>query len=68
MATSANILQAVQTYQKSGLARLVNMFAGIAKANKKFQNFQDMTAQLGNTVTYDSPPRASATSHPTPPS
>lgn len=60
MATSANILQAVQTYQKSGLARLVNMFAGIAKANKKFQNFQDMTAQLGNTVTYDSPPRASA--------
>lgn len=60
MATSANILQAVATYQKSGLARLVNMFAGIAKANKKFQNFQDMTAQLGNTVTYDTPPRAFA--------
>lgn len=60
MATSANILQAVQTYQKSGLARLVNMFAGIAKANKKFQNFENLTAQLGNTVTYDTPPRASA--------
>lgn len=58
MATSANILQAVQTYQKSGLARLVNMFAGISKANKKFQNFENMTANLGNTVTYDSPPRA----------
>ncbi len=60
MATSANILQAVQTYQKSGLARLVNMFAGIAKSNKKFQNFENMTANLGNTVTYDSPPRAYA--------
>lgn len=60
MATSANILQAVQTYQKSGLARLVNMFAGIAKANKKFKNFQDMTAQLGSVVTYDAPPKAFA--------
>lgn len=60
MATSANILQAVATYQKSALGRLVNMFAGIAKANKKFQNFQDKIANLGNTVTYDSPPRAYA--------
>lgn len=58
MATSANILQAVQTYQKSGLGRMVNMFAGINKANKKFQNFENTTANLGSTVTYDSPPRA----------
>lgn len=57
MATSSNILQAVQTYQPSALGRLVNMFAGIHKANKKFLNFENMTAQLGNTVTYDAPPR-----------
>lgn len=60
MATSDNLLQAVSTYQKSGLGRLVNMFAGINKANKKFLNFQDKTANLGSTVTYDSPPRAYA--------
>lgn len=60
MATSGNVFQAVATYQKSGLGRLINMFASINRANKKFQNFQDKIANLGNTVTYDSPPRAFA--------
>ena len=58
MATTDNLLQAVATYNKSALGRLVNMFAGINKANKKFKNFQDVVANLGNSVTYDSPPRA----------
>lgn len=57
MATSDNTLRPVQTYQRSALAYLVNMFAFINKANKKFQNFQDRPAQLGGTVTYDKPPR-----------
>lgn len=57
MATSDNIFQAVQTYQKSALGRLQNLYAFIATMNTKFKNFQDLTANLGSSVTFDLPPR-----------
>ena len=57
MATPVNILQTVQTYQKAELAWLLNSFCGISIANKKFQNFNDLVANLGDTVTFDTTPR-----------
>jgi hypothetical protein len=57
MAVPNNILQTVQTYQKAELAWLLNSFCGIKLANKKFQKFNDLTANLGDTVTFDLPPR-----------
>jgi hypothetical protein len=53
----ANTLQAVQTYQSSGLGRLLNMFCGINTFNKKFKEFEKLIANLGSTVTFDLPPR-----------
>lgn len=52
-----NILQNVQTYQKAELAWLLNSFWGISESNKKFKNFNDLTANLGDTVTFDTTPR-----------
>ena len=52
-----NTLQTVQTYQKAELAWLLNSFVGISQANKKFENFNDLTANLGDTVTFDTTPR-----------
>jgi len=46
-----NTLQNVQTYQKAELAWLLNSFCGISLSNKKFKNFNDFTANLGDTVT-----------------
>lgn len=57
MATPVNVLQTVQTYQKAELAWLLNSFVGINIANKKFKNFNDLTANLGDTVTFDTTPR-----------
>ena len=57
MATPVNVLQTVQTYQKAELAWLLNSFCGINLANKKFKNFNDLTANLGDTVTFDTTPR-----------
>jgi P22 coat protein - gene protein 5 len=57
MSYPTNTLVAVQTYQKSGLAFLQNQFCGIATANSKFKNFQDMIANLGDTVQFDLMPR-----------
>ncbi len=57
MSTPSNILQNVQTYQKAELAFLLNSFCGIRLSNKKFENFQDKTANLGDTVTFDLAPR-----------
>lgn len=57
MTTPVNILQTVQTYQKAELAWLLNSFVGISTANKKFQNFNDLVANLGDTVTFDTTPR-----------
>ena len=55
--TPVNILQTVQTYQKAELAWLLNSFVGVNLANKKFKNFNDLTANLGDTVTFDTTPR-----------
>ena len=52
-----NILQQVQTYQRSGLGLLLNMACHISTANKKFKDFEKLTANLGSTVTFDLPPR-----------
>jgi hypothetical protein len=60
MATSANILQAVATYQKSALGRLTNMYCFLGTTNKKFKDFQNFSGNLGATVTFDLPPRAYA--------
>lgn len=53
-----NILQQVQTYNESNLALLLNSFAFISTSNKKFQRFNDdIPKNLGDTVTFDLPPR-----------
>lgn len=57
MAVPTQTLVNVQTYQKAELAFLLNSFCAIRMTNKKFQNFQNMTANLGDTVTFDLPPR-----------
>ncbi|AXH77688.1 MAG: P22-like coat protein [Caudoviricetes sp.] len=54
----SNILQTVQTYQLSGLAAMQNFGFFMKYFNKKFKNFQNETANLGSTVTFDLPPRA----------
>lgn len=61
MALPTNILQTVQTYQDSGLAFLINSFFFINKANKKFKDFENREANLGDTVGFDLPPRYTTT-------
>ena len=56
-----NILQNVQTYQRSGLALLLNLCAHISTANTKFKDFDKIQANLGSTVTFDLPPRFTTT-------
>jgi len=56
-----NILQQVQTYQRSGLALLLNLCCHISTANTKFKDFDKIQANLGSTVTFDLPPRATTT-------
>lgn len=58
MALPNNILQNVQTYQKGGLARLQNSNVMIGISNKKFKNFNQLEANLGDTVTFDLPPNS----------
>lgn len=53
----ANILQNVQTYNDSNLASLLNSYVFLNIANSKFKDFQDIEKQLGETVTFDLPPR-----------
>lgn len=50
-------LQNVQTYQRSGLALLENENCFISTCNTKFKNFEKLIANLGDTVTFDKPPR-----------
>lgn len=58
MAVPNNILQNVQTYNKADLAYLLNRFCFIATANKKYRDFQQANpANLGDTITFDKPPR-----------
>jgi len=54
----SNILQQVQTYQRSGLALLLNLCCHLSTANMKFKDFDKIQANLGSTVTFDLPPRA----------
>jgi len=57
MAIPQNILQNVITYQKAELAWMLNSFVAIHKSNKKFENFNSRTANLGDTVSFDLAPR-----------
>lgn len=52
-----NVLQQVITYQKSQLALLLNSSPFISTANTKFKDFNTRTANLGDTVSFDLPPR-----------
>ena len=59
---ATNILQQVITYNESGLALLLNSFAFINEANKKFLHFNDDIAHnLGDTVSFDLPPKLTST-------
>jgi hypothetical protein len=53
-----NILQTVQTYQRSSLALLLNLCCHVSTANMKFKDFDKIQANLGSSVTFDLPPRA----------
>jgi hypothetical protein len=56
-----NILQQVQTYQRSGLGLLLNLCCHLSTANMKFKDFDKIQANLGSTVTFDLPPRFTTT-------
>ena len=56
-----NVLVNVPTYQEGALAFMTNQNAFIATANSRFKNFQDEVANLGQTVTFDLPPRGVVT-------
>jgi hypothetical protein len=57
-----NILQQVITYNESNLALLLNSFAFISTANMKFKGFNDdIPKNLGDTVSFDLPPRFTTT-------
>lgn len=56
-----NILQQVQTYQRSSLGLLLNLCCHISTANTKFKDFDKIQANLGSTVTFDLPPRFTTT-------
>lgn len=61
MAVPANILQTVITYQMSNLAYLQNLCCFVSTSNSKFRDFDRMTANLGDTVNFDLPPRFTTT-------
>lgn len=57
-----NILQQVITYNESNLALLLNSYAFISTANMKFKDFdKDVPKNLGDTVSFDLPPRFTTT-------
>lgn len=58
MALPNNILQNVQTYNKADLAYLQNINCFVSTANTKYKDFQKANpANLGDTITFDKPPR-----------
>ncbi len=57
MALPTNVLVQVQTYQRSALARLENLNCFMSFANTRFKNFENETANLGSSVSFDLPPR-----------
>ena len=52
-----NILQQVQTYQRSSLGLLLNLCCLVSTSNTRFKDFDKIQANLGSTVTFDLPPR-----------
>src|SRR5882672_773507 len=59
---ATNILQQVITYNESNLALLLNSFAFISTSNMKFKSFNDdIPRNLGDTVSFDLPPRFTTT-------
>lgn len=61
MSVPSNILQNVITWQKADMAWMLNQYCGIEIANKKFKNFNKLTANLGDTVSWDLAPRSFTT-------
>lgn len=60
--STTNILTQVITYNESNLALLLNSFAFISTSNKKFQRFNDdIPKNLGDTLSFDLPPRFTTT-------
>jgi hypothetical protein len=57
MAIDNNALVQVQTYNRSDLALLQNLYCFIGTSNGKFKNFQNEIANLGSSTTMDLPPR-----------
>jgi hypothetical protein len=56
-----NVLQQVQTYQRSSLGFLLNLCCLVSTANTKFKDFDKIQANLGSVVTFDLPPRFTTT-------
>jgi hypothetical protein len=54
---ATNVLQTVQTYNDSNLALLLNSYAFIGTANMKFKDFDRVEKNLGDSITFDLPPR-----------
>jgi len=52
-----NILQQVQTYQRSSLGLLLNLCCFVSTSNTRFKDFDKIQANLGSVVTFDLPPR-----------
>jgi hypothetical protein len=52
-----NILQTVQTYQRSSLGLLLNLCCFVSTSNTRFKDFDKIQANLGSSVTFDLPPR-----------
>lgn len=52
-----NTLQQVQTYQKSSLGFLLNLCCLVSTANTQFKDFQNKTANLGDSINLDLQPR-----------
>ncbi len=61
MGVPANILQQVQTYQLSALAFMQNLNCFVSTANTRFKEFEQLVGNLGDTVTFDLPPRMTTT-------
>jgi hypothetical protein len=57
MALPNNMFQQVERYLPSALAYLENLNCFISTANTKFKNFEQEVGNLGDTVTFDLPPR-----------
>ena len=57
-----NILQAVQTYNESGLALLLNSQPFIGTCNMKFKDFDKVEKNLGSSILLDQPSRFTSAS------